>query len=223
MQQASWEGSLLLSGSSPKLRRCRVPEHGHGQKWGSALPPLRNESKYFQRMTTNPSVEGKQNLVIKGRKTWLSIPQKNRPLKDRINTVLSRELKELLYGAHFLANSLKDALKLTEQPELASKIDTVWIVEGSCVYKEAMNQPGHIKLFVTRIMQEFESDTFFPEIDLEKYKLLPEYPGVLSEVQEEKALITNLKYMKKMINVKMFSDLFQVIPPSEKLYVSTLE
>lgn len=86
-----------------------------------------------------------------------------------------------------------------------------------------MNQPGHIKLFVTRIMQEFESDTFFPEIDLEKYKLLPEYPGVLSEVQEEKALITNLKYMKKMISVKMFSDLFQVIPPSEKLYISTLE
>uniref|UniRef100_A0A8D2DEC8 dihydrofolate reductase n=1 Tax=Sciurus vulgaris TaxID=55149 RepID=A0A8D2DEC8_SCIVU len=131
--------------------------------------------------------------MVKGRKTWLSIPQKNRPLKDRINTVLIRELKELLYGAHFLANSLKDALKLTEQPELAS----------SCVYKEAMNQPGHIKLFVTRIMQEFESDTFFPEIDLEKYKLLPEYPGVLSEVQEEKALITNLKYMKKMINVSV--------------------
>ena len=71
-------------------------------------------------MTTNPSVEGKQNLMVKGRKTWLSIPQKNRPLKDRINTVLIRELEELLYGAHFLANSLKDALKLTEQPELAS-------------------------------------------------------------------------------------------------------
>lgn len=42
------------------------------------------------------------------------------------------------------------------------------------VLKEAMNQPGHLRLFVTRIMQEFESDTFFPEIDLEKYKLLPE-------------------------------------------------
>jgi dihydrofolate reductase len=44
----------------------------------------------------------------------------------------------------------------------------------SFISQEAMNQPGHLKLFVTRIMQEFESDTFFPEIDLEKYKLLPE-------------------------------------------------
>ncbi|KAG3266432.1 dihydrofolate reductase isoform X3 [Ictidomys tridecemlineatus] len=125
-------------------------------------------------MTTTPSVEGKQNLVIMGRKTWFSIPEKNRPLKDRINIVLSRELKELPQGAHFLAKSLTDALKLTEQPELASKIDMIWIVGGSSVYKEAMIQPGHIKLFVTRIMQEFESDTFFPEIDLKKYKLLPE-------------------------------------------------
>lgn len=35
-------------------------------------------------------------------------------------------------------------------------------------------------------MQESESDMVFPEIDLGKYKHLPEYTGVLSEVQEEK-------------------------------------
>ncbi|XP_048222833.1 dihydrofolate reductase-like [Perognathus longimembris pacificus] len=151
-------------------------------------PPLRNEYKYFQRMTTASTVDGKQNLVILGRKTWFSIPEKNRPLKDRINIVLSRELKEPPQGAHFLAKSLDEALKLIEQPELDNKVDMVWIVGGSSVYKEAMNRPGHLKLFVTWIMQEFESDTFFPEIDLEKYKLLPEYPGVLSEVQEEKGI-----------------------------------
>uniref|UniRef100_G3UJS8 dihydrofolate reductase n=1 Tax=Loxodonta africana TaxID=9785 RepID=G3UJS8_LOXAF len=159
-------------------------------KNGDLPTPLRNEFKYFQRMTTTTtsSVEGKQNLVIMGRKTWFSIPEKNRPLKDRINLVLSRGLKEPPQGAHFLAKSLDDALKLIEQPELRNKVDMVWIVGGSSVYKEAMNQPGHLRLFVTRIMQEFESDTFFPEIDLEKYKRLSEYPGVLSDVQEEKGI-----------------------------------
>ncbi|XP_077722808.1 dihydrofolate reductase isoform X1 [Canis aureus] len=161
---------------------------GIGRNGDLPWPPLRNEFKYFQRMTTNSSVEGKQNLVIMGRKTWFSIPEKNRPLKDRINIVLSRDLKEPPQGAHFLAKSLDDALKLTEQPELVNKVDMVWIVGGSSVYKEAMNKPGHLRLFVTRIMHEFESDTFFPEIDLEKYKLLPEYPGVLSDVQEEKGI-----------------------------------
>ncbi|KAK2121429.1 hypothetical protein P7K49_002815 [Saguinus oedipus] len=133
------------------------------------------------------SVEDKQNLVIMGRKTWFSIPEKNRPLKDRINVVLSRELKEPPQGA-LLARSLDDALKLTEQPELANKVDMIWIIGGSSVYKEAMDHPGHLKLFVTRIMQDFESDTFFPEIDLEKYKLLPQYPGVPSDAQEEKGI-----------------------------------
>uniref|UniRef100_A0A8C5LNW8 dihydrofolate reductase n=1 Tax=Jaculus jaculus TaxID=51337 RepID=A0A8C5LNW8_JACJA len=127
---------------------------GIGKNGELPWPPLRNEFK----------------------KTWFSIPEKDRPLKDRINTVLSRELKDPPQGAHFLARSL------------ANKVDMVWIVRGSSVYKEAMDQPGHLKLFVTRIIQEFESDTFFPDIDMEKYKLLPEYPGVLSEVQEEEGI-----------------------------------
>ena len=161
---------------------------GIGKDGNLPWPPLRNEFRYFQRMTTVSSVEGKQNLVIMGRKTWFSIPEKNRPLKDRINIVLSRELKEPSKGAHFLAKSLDDALEIIEDPELTNKVDVVWIVGGSSVYKEAMNKPGHLRLFVTRIMQEFESDMFFPEIDFEKYKLLPAYPGVPLDVQEEKGL-----------------------------------
>ncbi|XP_028023503.1 dihydrofolate reductase-like [Balaenoptera acutorostrata] len=161
---------------------------GIGKNGDLPWPPLRNEYRYFQRMTTTSSVEGKQNLVIMGRKTCFSFPEKNRPLKNRINIVLSRELKEPPQGVHFLAKSLDDALKFTEQPELTNKVDMVWIVGGSSVYKEARNKPGHLSLFVTRIMQEFEGDTIFPEIDLEKCKLLPEYPRVPSDVQEEKGI-----------------------------------
>ncbi|XP_024419324.3 dihydrofolate reductase isoform X1 [Desmodus rotundus] len=161
---------------------------GIGKNGELPWPWIRNELKHFRRMTSTTSAEGKQNLVIMGRKTWFSIPEKNRPLKDRINVVLSRELKEPPEGAHFLARSLDDALNLTEEPELTNKVDMVWIMGGSSVYKEAMNRPGPLRLFVTWIMQEFESDTFLPEIDLERYKLIPEYPGVLSDVQEEKGI-----------------------------------
>ncbi|XP_014379858.1 dihydrofolate reductase isoform X2 [Alligator sinensis] len=97
--------------------------------------PHENEFKYFQRMTTTPSVPGKQNVLIMGKKTWFSIPEKNRPLKDRINIVLSRELAAVPKGAHHLARSLDDALVLLDSPELKNKIDLVWIVGGSSVYK----------------------------------------------------------------------------------------
>uniref|UniRef100_A0A8D0G5D7 Dihydrofolate reductase n=1 Tax=Sphenodon punctatus TaxID=8508 RepID=A0A8D0G5D7_SPHPU len=108
---------------------------GIGKNGDLPWPPLRNEFKYFQKMTTTPTVEGKQNVLIMGKKTWFSIPENHRPLKGRINIVLSRDLKETPKGAHYLAGSLDDALVLLDSPELASKIDLVWIVGGSAVYK----------------------------------------------------------------------------------------
>lgn len=38
--------------------------------------------------------------------------------------------------------------------------------------KAAMEKPTHQLLFLTRILQNFESDTFFPEIDFKQFKLL---------------------------------------------------
>ncbi|XP_025070545.1 dihydrofolate reductase isoform X1 [Alligator sinensis] len=150
-------------------------------------------------MTTTPSVPGKQNVLIMGKKTWFSIPEKNRPLKDRINIVLSRELAAVPKGAHHLARSLDDALVLLDSPELKNKIDLVWIVGGSSVYKAAMEKPINQRLFVTRILHEFESDTFFPEIDLEKYRLLPEFPGVPADVQEENGIHYKFEVYEKTV------------------------
>ena len=60
---------------------------------GSKLPwrlPL--EMSYFAKTTTGKAQP--MNAVVMGRKTWDSIPEKFRPLKDRINVVISRQ-KEL--------------------------------------------------------------------------------------------------------------------------------
>jgi dihydrofolate reductase len=47
------------------------------------------EMAYFARVTSH-APEGQQNSVIMGRNTWESIPTKFRPLKNRINVVISR-------------------------------------------------------------------------------------------------------------------------------------
>ncbi|KAM6954151.1 dihydrofolate reductase isoform 2-T2 [Aplochiton taeniatus] len=139
-------------------------------------------------MTMTPSVEGKQNVVIMGRKTWFSIPEKNRPLKNRINIVLSRELKEPPEGAHHLASDFSSALHLLDTAEIAERADKVWVIGGSSLYKEVMESRGTQRMFVTRILQQFDSDTFLPEMNLDKYRLLTEFPGVPQGLQEESGL-----------------------------------
>ncbi|KAM4610263.1 dihydrofolate reductase [Polymixia lowei] len=149
---------------------------------------LKNEFTHFRKMTMTPSVEGKQNVVIMGRKTWFSIPEKNRPLNNRINIILSRELKEPPVGAHYLASDFSSALHLLDTAEMAGKADQVWVIGGSSLYKEMMESPVTRRLFVTRILQQFESDTFLPEINPDKYHLLSEFPGVPQGIQEENGI-----------------------------------
>ncbi|XP_041643905.1 dihydrofolate reductase [Cheilinus undulatus] len=162
------------------------PDMGIGMNGNLPWHPVRlnNEFKHFRKMTSTPSVEGKQNVVIMGRKTWFSIPEKNRPLNNRINIILSRQCKEPPAGAHHLAADFSSALRLVDT-ELSDKADQVWVIGGTSLYKELMESSGSRRLFVTRIMKQFECDTFLPEISLEKYRLLPEFPGVPKEQQEE--------------------------------------
>ncbi|XP_072288484.1 dihydrofolate reductase isoform X2 [Eucyclogobius newberryi] len=160
------------------------PDLGIGKNGDLPWPRLNNEFKHFRKMTSTPSEEGKQNVVLMGRKTWFSIPEKNRPLNNRINIVLSRELKAPPAGAHHVASDFSSALKLIET-ELSETADQVWVIGGSSLYKELMQSPGLKRLFVTRILKQFECDTFLPEISLDQYKLLPGFPGVSGELQDE--------------------------------------
>ncbi|XP_023253382.1 dihydrofolate reductase [Seriola lalandi dorsalis] len=165
------------------------PDLGIGYNGNLPWHPVRlcNEFKHFRKMTATSSATGRQNVVIMGRKTWFSIPEKNRPLNNRINIVLSRECKAPPAGAHHLAADFSSALRLVES-ELADQADQVWIIGGSSLYKELMERPGTKRLFVTRILKQFDCDTFLPQISPGKYHLLPEFPGVPQELQEENGI-----------------------------------
>ncbi|XP_072174317.1 dihydrofolate reductase-like [Diadema setosum] len=148
---------------------------------------LRKEMAYFSRMTSTSTVTGKKNAVIMGRKTWFSIPAAHRPLKDRTNVVLSKSLKECPTGADHLCQSLPEAVKLLSSPPLADSIDLVWVIGGFQVYKDAMESPYCHRIYLTRVMKEIECDTFFPEFDLNRFKLVTD-PAVSTEVQEENGI-----------------------------------
>ena len=69
----------------------------HGIGMGGQLPwSLRGDMQFFKQLTRSTQDPLKRNAVVMGRKTWQSIPERFRPLDDRLNVVLSRntEAKE---------------------------------------------------------------------------------------------------------------------------------
>lgn len=126
---------------------------------------LKTEMDYFTRMTLTTVDKNKKNIVIMGRRTWDSIPNKFKPLNDRINCVLSRtDLDLKKYQDVYTFKSLEQCLEEIETSDLRDRFETVWVIGGSNIYKESMESKKFYRLYLTNILKNFDCDTFFPKI-----------------------------------------------------------
>ena len=90
-----------------------------------------------------------------GRKTWDSLFKK--PLPGRLNIVISQTMSaEAAPGATVLP-SLQAAV------QHCAAYEKIFICGGETIYRQAL--PLANKLELTLIHQQYEGDTFFPEID----------------------------------------------------------
>jgi dihydrofolate reductase len=48
-------------------------------------------------------------------------------------------------------------------------MESVWIVGGNAVYKHVMDTGKATHIYITRVHKRFDCDTFFPEINADKY------------------------------------------------------
>jgi len=94
--------------------------------------------------------------VVMGRRTWLSLPERFRPLPGRRNVVLSREAGFVAAGAETVA-SLEEAL------DRLREADTVFVMGGADVYAQAL--PLADELVLTEVDRVFDADAFFPRWD----------------------------------------------------------
>ena len=81
-----------------------------------------------------------QNQVIMGRKTWDSIPPKFRPLKDRYNIVITRELPPTeitKLSDHFKAGSLESTIKTLMEDKADGR---TFVIGGAQIYKAALER-----------------------------------------------------------------------------------
>ncbi len=108
---------------------------------------LPNDLKRFKKITS-----GKP--VIMGRNTLLSLP--GGPLKNRRNIVISDVSGDSFEGSETVT-SIDEALALVKNEEEA------FIIGGGMIYRQFYPMAG--KLYLTLVHQDFDADTFFPEID----------------------------------------------------------
>ena len=122
---------------------------------------IRGDMAFFKRITTLSS-NNKKNAVIMGRKTWESLPNKFRPLPERVNIVISRNQITTVPATVIVINSLNSALELLS---CDNEIDKIFVIGGESIYRDAINSSFCTKIYLTEILtDESVVDTFFPSI-----------------------------------------------------------
>ena len=96
--------------------------------------------------------------VIMGRKTYESI---GRPLPNRRNIIITRDENYTVSGCE-ITHSLTDALDLVKDSE-------VFIIGGGEIYQQSMSIADRI--YLTVVHEDFNGDTYFPEIGDEWIKV----------------------------------------------------
>lgn len=123
---------------------------------------LPGDLAYFQRVTTGAG----KNAVIMGRNTWESVPQKHRPLKNRLNIVLTARGDLQLPTGVLKARSVDEALKLAAQ----NNTEEIFVIGGAQIYAQALGHAACQKIYLTKIEGAFNCDAFFPPFDTNLFR-----------------------------------------------------
>jgi dihydrofolate reductase len=107
--------------------------------------------RHFKKLTTG-------HPVLMGRKTYESM---GKALPNRRNIVITRQEDLTLPDAE-VVHSLDEALNLCRDEV------EVFVIGGAEIFR--LSLPQSDRIYLTRINQSFEADTFFPEIDPSQWR-----------------------------------------------------
>lgn len=106
-----------------------------------------------------------------GRKTFESL---GRVLPNRLHIILSKS-KEFAYENE----SVKIVNDLSDIQEYINSDEECFVIGGASIYNMLM--PYTNKMYVTKIDEEFDADTFFPNIDENEWKIESIEKGITDE------------------------------------------
>ncbi len=109
-----------------------------------------------------------ESTVIMGRKNYLSIPEKFRPLKNRKNIILTTN-KSFKAKDCIIAGSLEKALAIAQKNKRK-----IFIIGGGKVYEYALKNNLVDIIYLTRVHATIQGDILFPKIDLKSWYTIDE-------------------------------------------------
>lgn len=134
-----------------------------------ALPwYLPEDLKHFKRLTSG-------HVVIMGRKTWDSIPEKFKPLPKRANVIITRQPNFKALPGVEIFHTIPEALA-------AHAGKDIFIIGGAEIYNQTIAQAD--TLYITAVHRPVEGDAFFPKFDKN------EWPETERENHEEFSFVT---------------------------------
>eukprot|EP00448_Togula_jolla_P018061 CAMPEP_0170591302 /NCGR_PEP_ID=MMETSP0224-20130122/12331_1 /TAXON_ID=285029 /ORGANISM="Togula jolla, Strain CCCM 725" /LENGTH=486 /DNA_ID=CAMNT_0010915157 /DNA_START=56 /DNA_END=1516 /DNA_ORIENTATION=+ len=198
-----------------------TPKGGIG-KDGTLPWHLPEDMAHFKRITTaGIAGDSRQNVVIMGRKTWESIPEKFRPLPGRINLVLTRAASpEALYPSGVLtASSISSALELLGKRD---DVLEVFVIGGQNAYKEAVEMECCERIFITRIGVDMECDAFFPAFDDTLYRASASRTSSRGAIPYDFVLYERIKDGDSKAMVSLPAALGELKPHEEYQYLEAI-
>ncbi len=120
---------------------------------------LPNDMKFFKDTTQN-------QIVVMGRKNYDSIPEKYRPLPNRLNVVLTRNTDFHAPGCEVFTSMEACFEHFKNETER-----TLFIIGGGEIYKMALASNRIDEMYITFINKKYDADTFFPSFDENEWKI----------------------------------------------------
>lgn len=104
----------------------------------------------------------KDCVVVMGHKTYLSIPEEKRPLKKRLNIVISNRYDDLQKENADSSNLIYCSVDMIQDilESVKDRFATCYYIGGQSIYEKFIDKVDVIH--ITRIHKYFECDRFFP-------------------------------------------------------------
>jgi dihydrofolate reductase len=121
---------------------------------------LPSDLRHFKKTTSG-------HHVIMGRKTFESL---GKPLPGRTHIVVTRDNSYHVPQGHYVVNDIMEGINIGKSKGL----EKLYILGGAEIYK--LSLPHADEMVITEVKGTPEGDTFFPEVDMNKWEEVSREP-----------------------------------------------